>query len=180
MHTLIGPIHRLQRVILVCSAASFLCCSQLVAQRLPQNVHPEHYTLTLTPDLQSAKFAGTETIEGRLEASSRTITLNAAEIEFTSVTATVSGKDLPAEVTLDAEKEQATFTFPQELPAGEAKLKIAYNGILNDHLRGFYLSKTPMRNYAVTQFEPTDARRAFPSFDEPAMKATFDMSESGR
>ena len=176
MHTLIGPIHRLQRVILVCSAASFLCCSQLVAQRLPQNVHPEHYTLTLTPDLQSAKFAGTETIEGRLEASSRTITLNAAEIEFTSVTATVSGKDLPAEVTLDAEKEQATFTFPQELPAGEAKLKIAYNGILNDHLRGFYLSKTPMRNYAVTQFEPTDARRAFPSLDEPAMKATFDIT----
>ena len=43
-------------------------------------------------------------------------------------------------------------------------------------LRGFYLSKTAKRNYAVTQFEPTDARRAFPSFDEPAFKATFDVS----
>ena len=43
-------------------------------------------------------------------------------------------------------------------------------------LRGFYLSKTPKRNYAVTQFEPTDARRAFPCFDEPALKATYEVS----
>ena len=55
-------------------------------------------------------------------------------------------------------------------------LDIAYTGILNDKLRGFYLSKTKARNYGVTQFEATDARRAFPSFDEPALKATFDVS----
>ena len=56
------------------------------------------------------------------------------------------------------------------------KLKIAYTGILNNELRGFYLSKAERRRYAVTQFEPTDARRAFPSFDEPAYKATFEVS----
>ena len=55
-------------------------------------------------------------------------------------------------------------------------IKIHYTGILNNELRGFYLSKTARRNYAVTQFEPTDARRAFPCFDEPAFKATFDIS----
>ena len=55
-------------------------------------------------------------------------------------------------------------------------MKIAYSGVLNGDLRGFYLSRTAKRNYAVTQFEPTDARRAFPSFDEPAYKATFDVS----
>ena len=54
--------------------------------------------------------------------------------------------------------------------------QIEYSGTLNDKLRGFYLSKTARRNYAVTQFESTDARRAFPSFDEPAMKATFDVT----
>jgi aminopeptidase N len=62
------------------------------------------------------------------------------------------------------------------VPAGKATLSIAYTGILNGELRGFYLSKTERRRYAVTQFEPTDARRAFPSFDEPAFKASFDVS----
>ena len=62
----------------------------------------------------------------------------------------------------DAANEQATFTFPNELPAGKVSLAIQYTGILNDKLRGFYLSKTKTRNYAVTQFEPTDARRALP------------------
>ena len=55
-------------------------------------------------------------------------------------------------------------------------LEIAYTGILNDKLRGFYLSKSKTRSYGVTQFEATDARRAFPCFDEPALKATFDVS----
>ena len=77
---------------------------------------------------------------------------------------------------LHAEDEQATFTFANELPAGKVLLAIHYTGILNDKLRGFYLSKTKTRNYAVTQFEPTDARRAYPSFDEPALKATYDVT----
>jgi aminopeptidase N/puromycin-sensitive aminopeptidase len=81
-----------------------------------------------------------------------------------------------AVVTLDAAKEQATLTFARALPAGEVTLEIAYTGILNDKLRGFYLSRSKTRSYGVTQFEATDARRAFPCFDEPALKATFDIS----
>ena len=147
------------------------------AQRLPKSVVPEHYTLALTPDLKAATFAGDETIDVTLSAASKTITLNSAEIAFKSVTATpAQGAAETATVSLDPDKEQATFTFPAELPAGKVKLAIAYTGILNNELRGFYLSKTDKRNYAVTQFESTDARRAFPSFDEPAFKATFDIS----
>ncbi len=142
------------------------------AQRLPTNATPTHYVLALTPDLKTATFTGDEAIDVTLAAPSIAVTLNAAEIKFDSVTA--NGQT--AQVSEDRQKEQATFTFPKALPAGPIALHIRYSGILNGQLRGFYLSKTPKRNYAVTQFEPTDARRAFPSFDEPAMKATFDVS----
>jgi aminopeptidase N/puromycin-sensitive aminopeptidase len=146
------------------------------AQRLPQTVKPEHYALTLAPDLKTATFAGQETIDVTLAEPMAAITLNAAEITFKSVTTTVAGNTLTAKVTEDKVKQQATLTFPEKLPAGKLTLDIRYTGILNNELRGFYLSKTAKRNYAVTQFESTDARRAFPSFDEPAFKATFDIT----
>ena len=147
-----------------------------LAQRLPQTVKPEHYMLTLTPDLKNATFAGQETIDVVLRESASTITLNSAEIKFVSVATTVGGSSISAKVTEDVPKQQATLDFGQPLPAGKLKLEISYTGILNNELRGFYLSKTAKRNYAVTQFESTDARRAFPSFDEPAFKATFDIT----
>ncbi len=159
-------------------AALLLPCFSVAAhaQRLPSNVHPEHYTLALTPDLKTATFTGKETIDVTVAAPAKTITLNAAQIKFSTVTAESNGKTLTPQVSEDESKQQATFTFGQTLPAGHVALHIAYSGILNGQLRGFYLSKTARRNYAVTQFEPTDARRAFPSFDEPAMKATFTVS----
>ena len=146
------------------------------AQRLPQTVKPEHYTLWLAPDLKTATFAGRESIDVVIEQPIDAITLNSAEIKFESVTTVLDGKTLSAKVTEDADKQQATFDFSQKLPAGKLKLDIKYTGILNNELRGFYLSKTAKRNYAVTQFESTDARRAFPSFDEPAFKATFSVT----
>jgi aminopeptidase N len=146
------------------------------AQRLPGSVHPEHYSLTLTPDLKNATFSGAEKIDVLLDQPADSITLNAAEIRFESVTTQINGRQIKADVTEDATKEQVTFNFNRSLPAGRLTLDIAYTGILNGQLRGFYLSKTAKRNYAVTQFEATDARRAFPSFDEPAYKATFDVS----
>jgi aminopeptidase N len=148
----------------------------LQAQRLPSTVRPQHYSLTLAPDLKSATFSGSEVIDVTLAEPTTAITLNAHDLTFRSVKIEAAGKEQTANVSLDKEKLQATFTVPDQLASGKATLKIQYDGILNGELRGFYLSKTARRNYAVTQFESTDARRAFPSFDEPAFKATFDIS----
>jgi aminopeptidase N/puromycin-sensitive aminopeptidase len=99
--------------------------------------------------------------------------LNSAEIKFEEVTITSGGSRQTAAVSSDEKNEMATFTVSNPIPAGPADIHIRYTGVLNDKLRGFYLSETSRRRYAVTQFEATDARRAMPSFDEPAYKAVF-------
>ena len=146
------------------------------AQRLPRTAIPEHYEIHFVPDFSTDTFTGRVSITVRLTEPARSITLNAAEIDFHETTIAVGGAVRPATVTLDAPKETATLTVPQEIPAGLATIAINYTGRLNDQLRGFYLSRANGRDYAVTQLEPTDARRAFPSFDEPALKATFAVS----
>lgn len=153
-------------------------CSFAHAQRLPDTVTPHHYILKFTPDLKTAKFGGEETIHGDVNRPTREITLNAIEIDFEQVTvqALPKGKVQTARVSLDSQKEMATFTVDEELPKGPVEIKVRYAGKLNDELRGFYLGKANGRNYASTQFEPTDARRAFPSWDEPAYKAPFNIS----
>jgi aminopeptidase N len=153
-----------------------LLASPAAAQRLPGTVVPEHYTLWFAPDLEKETFRGRESIDVVLTESSSTITLHAAEISFGEVTITAGGRTQTARVTLDAARETATLTVPEPIAEGRATIQIEYSGILNDKLRGFYISKANGRKYAVTQMEATDARRAFPSFDEPAFKATFDIS----
>ncbi|HEV2117431.1 MAG TPA: M1 family metallopeptidase [Terriglobales bacterium] len=146
------------------------------AQQLPRTVLPENYQLTLSPNFQTDKFDGEEIIGVRVAQPTASITLNAAEITFGETTVAQNGSTQTAQVTTDAKAETATLTVPQTLAAGPATVQIHYTGILNNELRGFYLSQVGKRNYAVTQFEPADARRAFPSFDQPDMKATFDLT----
>ncbi|MGD1107736.1 MAG: M1 family aminopeptidase [Terracidiphilus sp.] len=152
------------------------CPRPSLGQHLPTTVIPTHYTLKLTPDLKAATFSGEESIDVNISQPTNSITLNAIEIAFQSVTIDSNGSQQIGAESLDANKQQATFTFSNIIPAGNATIKIRYTGILNNELRGFYLSKTARRNYAVTQFEATDARRAFPCFDEPAFKASYDIS----
>jgi aminopeptidase N len=155
-----------------------LCLTTLAAaQRLPQTALPESYTLRLTPDLTRNTFEGEETIRVNLTTSSPDIVLNAADIDFREVTTTSVGKTQAAKVTLDKAKETATFTTGKPFPAGPVTIHILYAGILNNQMRGFYIGKDDQgRKYAATQLEDTDARRMFPSFDEPAYKATFDLT----
>ena len=146
------------------------------AQRLPDGVNPIHYDITVAPDLSAAKFTGEERIRVQVAKPTSSVTLNAAEVTFGEVTITAGGSTQQATVTLDSEKEQATLAVPSTIPAGETEIAIKYTGILNDDLRGLYLSHANNRRYAVTQLEATDGRRMFPSFDEPAFKATYALT----
>ncbi len=159
-------------------AALFLCLATLPAgaQRLPSTATPHAYTLWFAPDLEHETFRGRESIAVTLAAPSASITLHAAEITFGDVTIEDAGGAQDARVSLNVGAETATLTVPRPIARGPATIRITYTGVLNDKLRGFYLSKANGRKYAVSQMEATDARRAFPSFDEPAYKATFDIT----
>jgi hypothetical protein len=162
--------------IFVLALLSLGTCLCIRAQRLPDTVVPESYDLTFAPDLTKATFTGDETVHVKILQPAASITLNAAELEFQEATIVSGGATQTAKVSFDQPKEQATLTVDKQVAAGQAEIHIRFSGILNDKLRGFYLSKSERRNYAVTQFEATDARRAFPSFDEPARKAVFNVT----
>jgi len=142
------------------------------ATRLPQNVLPTHYTISITPDLAAETFTGDETIDVDVKSATDTITLHSVDLTLKDVRA----GNAAAELTFDAPNETVTLKLAEPLAIGKTTLHFAFDGKLNQQLRGLYLSRTAKRKYAVTQFESTSARRAFPSFDEPAMKATFDVT----
>jgi aminopeptidase N len=148
-----------------------------IAQRLPDVATPEAYKLTWTPDFDKNNFSGEETIQVRVLKPTSQVVLNALEIDFHDTSITSGSVTQKVKVSLEKDKEQATLAFDKQIQPGPATIQIRYTGILNDQLRGFYLGKdSDGRKYAATQFESTDARRAFPSFDEPGYKATFDIT----
>lgn len=154
-----------------------LTISMATAQRLPEIARPDNYKLTFTPDLESAKFEGDETIAIRVLKPTSKIVLNAVDIDFHEVTILSGGAQQKATVTSDKEQEMVVLSVEKPLSDGPATIHITYSGILNNEMRGLYIGKDDQgRKYASTQFESTDARRAFPSFDEPDYKATFDIT----
>jgi aminopeptidase N len=146
------------------------------AQRLPQTVIPDHYDLAFSVDLGRERFEGTETIRAQVAEPTTRIVLHAVELELHEVTVGAGAAAQKASVSMSEPAQTATLSVPRTIPKGAMEIHIRYSGVLNSQLRGFYISKTKLRKYAVTQFESTDARRAFPCFDEPAFKATFALS----
>ncbi|MBI3757967.1 MAG: M1 family metallopeptidase [Deltaproteobacteria bacterium] len=147
--------------------------------KLPATVRPERYQIRLTPDLTAFTFTGEETVAVQVLEPTTEIILNAAELQMHSATViSQNGRTSPGTVALDEINERAIFTFPEALAPGSYQLRLTFSGILNDKLHGFYRSTYKDANgqdkvLASTQFESTDARRAFPCWDEPAHKAAF-------
>lgn len=148
--------------------------------RLPRTVVPSRYELTLEPNLDTATFTGSVDIEVDLVEPLEEIVLNAAELVVTEATIIfLDGTAHELEVTEDPDTERIScLVLDEPAPAGPATLSFRFDGILNDKLRGFYRSTFTdtegiERTLATTQFESTDARRAFPCFDEPDFKSVF-------
>ncbi|ODV80897.1 aminopeptidase 2 [Suhomyces tanzawaensis NRRL Y-17324] len=157
-----------------------MCSSTPNTERevLPTNVKPFHYNITLEPDLEKFTFDGEETIEFNVNERTDYISLNSLEITVSE--ANVNGVPVSS-ITFDEKAQTVTFKLDDHLVEGSvAKLHIKFQGILNDQMAGFYRSSYEQdgkkKYLATTQFEPTDCRRAFPSYDEPSAKATFSIS----
>ena len=135
--------------------------------RLPAQVQPRRYALTLTPNLTDFTFQGEESVELQVTDAAASITLHALELAIAWGDVTLpDGRTLPATaIQLDEESETVTLSFGEPVPPGTATLRLGFSGTLNDQLRGFYRSQYlgpdgQPRNLATTQFEATDARRA--------------------
>ena len=152
-----------------------------VSVRLPKHVQPVRYSILLHPDLGAHTFTGEETIALSLDKAVKEITLHSLELEILSAKIKFGKETLEADaISYDEKAETATFYFSKSIPAGSAKLMLAWTGVLADNMRGFYKARYMVdgqeRFMATTQFEATDARRCIPCFDEPAQKAVFDVS----
>ena len=111
--------------------------------RLSQSVWPVRYFVHLTPNLEAATFDGDLTVELDVRSATNTVAFNAIELELGDVTITdANGASHTATPVMNEEFETATVTLAAELPVGAATLKVAFTGILNDKLHGFYRSTT--------------------------------------
>ena len=153
------------------------------AATLPTSVRPVKYRLTMEPNLGDFTFRGEETVDIQVLEPTSAISLDCIEIAIQSCRLTLDdGASFSPTATLfDEPRETVTFDFGSTIPSGAARLDIRFTGELNDKLRGFYRShytdaEGKERYLATTQFEATDARRAFPCWDEPALKATFEVT----
>ncbi len=144
---------------------------------------PEHYLLRFTPDLKRFVFAGHTEITGTLAEPSDAISLDSLDLEVHWAEVwkddvNAGGEPLTVTTAVDEAAQQLTLTLPHPV-TGRVRIAIDYTGIHNDKLAGFYRASFTengqTRFMAVTQFEETDARRAFPCIDRPAAKARFDV-----
>jgi len=142
------------------------------------DVNPIHYRIRLEPDLESFRFQGSTEILVKASKPVNEISLNALELSVRSCKVKVDGKLVSCPFIVDPKKEEIRVSLPEEMD-GKIDLRIDYVGEINNKMAGFYRSKYVVdgkeRYIAVTQFEESDARRAFPCFDHPVKKATFDV-----
>ena len=149
---------------------------------LPETVRPSRYRIKLQPDLDQFTFQGEETIDIEVVEPTSEVLLNADELQIESATLSRDGITTSASrITCNKPRQTVALDFGKTISPGQAHLYIKFTGQLNDQLRGFYRSQYTtldgeQRNLATTQFEATDARLAFPCWDEPACKARFEVT----
>jgi puromycin-sensitive aminopeptidase len=150
--------------------------------RLDRRAVPRHYDLIIEPDAAAGTFTGTVTIDLDVVTPCDALVCNAADLELAAAwVVTPAGQRHDATVSVDTEAERITVDPGATLHPGPHQLHLSFSGRLDGRLRGVYRSSWndeagDAQHLVVTQFEPTDARRAFPCWDEPAFKATFGIT----
>jgi aminopeptidase N len=184
------PLPTLRRARLALAVALILPASLLAEKpfsfadtpgQLPKTAVPRHYTLRLQPDLVARTTQGTARIELTALQPVRELVLNALELAIDSATLLDDpAHPLALTVIADANKQTLTLALPAELPAGPHTVAIGYRGKISTQAEGFFVDKYPTPSgeklMLGTQFEPTDARRVFPCWDEPVYRATYDIT----
>ncbi|KAH7889759.1 peptidase family M1-domain-containing protein [Phlebopus sp. FC_14] len=156
--------------------------------RLPLDVKPTHYDLTVRTDLQQGLFEGVVKINLQVNKETSSLVFNVAGLEvFDALLCSDSLQIKQRDVSrsFDVQAEQGTLNFPTPLPVGsKATLSLGFSAKLTGAMMGYYKSSYTQdgvnRSYTLTQFEPTAARRAFPCWDEPLLKATFAITMISR
>ncbi|KAJ1531300.1 Endoplasmic reticulum aminopeptidase 1, partial [Nowakowskiella sp. JEL0078] len=150
--------------------------------RLPDFVIPNKYRVFLLSDLTSLSFNGTVDINVSILKKTKILVLHALELEILDPIITCNERTFsPVSVQKVEKFEYVIMKFEKSLKPGECVLSVNFLGIFTQSLQGFYYSEYlgldgKIKRIGSTQFESTDARRAFPCFDEPAFKATFEIS----
>ncbi|KAF2083851.1 hypothetical protein K490DRAFT_69381 [Saccharata proteae CBS 121410] len=151
---------------------------------LPKNVKPVHYDLTLEPNLETFEYEGKVVIDLDVVEDTTSISLNTLDLKIHSTeihSGSVEVTSTP-DLSYNEDTQTTTISFKPTIPAGaKATVTQTFTGTLNDNMAGFYRSSYKAadgstRYLATTQMEPTDARRAFPCFDEPALKSKFTIT----
>uniref|UniRef100_A0A8C4QNE0 Aminopeptidase n=1 Tax=Eptatretus burgeri TaxID=7764 RepID=A0A8C4QNE0_EPTBU len=151
--------------------------------RLPNNVIPIHYELELQPFLDlnddAYNFSGKVKIFMQCTNSTSTLLVHSHKLQYDGPISLTDDEEQTLNVTPGFDTKHQYLTLDVNLTAGKSYTFAAnFRGNLTNDLAGFYriLQWIIVQVMATSQMEPADARKAFPCFDEPAMKATFNVT----
>jgi aminopeptidase N len=147
--------------------------------KLPKTVVPRHYTIRLEPDLDKFTTHGSMTVDLDVRQPVTEIVLNALDLEVTKASL-IADHETALEINQDPEKQLVTLKLPAQIGPGHCRLALEFNGRITEHAQGLfyvrYAAPSGKKIMLATQMEPTDARRMFPCWDEPAFRATYDLT----
>ncbi|KAH0560438.1 hypothetical protein KQX54_004590 [Cotesia glomerata] len=153
--------------------------------RLPGHFIPVHYTINIIPYIEENNFTfdgeSLILIEAKIESNIIILHAKNLQIKGNITLNNASNKYESNNYTIDTKNDFLSIVFNEKIVQGNYTLHLKYCGVINDNLQGFYRSNYTDtfgdKQWLVsTQLEPNYARQAFPCWDEPAFKATFQIS----
>ncbi|MCK5674821.1 MAG: M1 family metallopeptidase [Spirochaetales bacterium] len=139
---------------------------------------PNHYDLFLSPDFNDFNCTGSVRIDAQAVEAISEITMNAVDIKFNKTLIRDSEGEIDVDISFIPEKQEVLLHLPRSVK-GSISIVIDFTSIIAEEFHGLYrcsYKSDGMKKIMITsQFEEEDARRAFPCFDTPALKATFSL-----